>query len=47
MKKRNIDILTFVEKDLKAVLQNRDFEQLTKDQQQKSNQATPHQMEQS
>ena len=35
MKKRNIDILQFVEKDLKEVIQNRDFNQLTDDQKEK------------
>ncbi|MCK4518093.1 hypothetical protein KAT92_04910, partial [Candidatus Babeliales bacterium] len=35
MKDRNIDILKFVENDLKAVIQNRDFNQLTDDQKEK------------
>ena len=35
MKDRNIDILQFVEKDLKEVMQNREFDQLTDDQKKK------------
>ena len=35
MKNRKIDILQFVEKDLKEVVQNREFEQLPDDQKEK------------
>jgi hypothetical protein len=36
MKDRNIDILKFVEKDIKKVMQNRDFAQLTNNQKEKA-----------
>jgi uncharacterized protein YihD (DUF1040 family) len=36
MKDRNIDILQFVEKDLKEVMQNREFDELTDDQKEKT-----------
>jgi len=35
MKERNIDILQFVEKDLKEVMQGREFDQSTDDQKEK------------
>ena len=45
MRDRNIDILQFVEKDLKEVMQDREFDQLTDDQKRKGNLPASRQMD--